>query len=154
MFSPYASPISGHSMQCPFAWTLNASWHWQVGINPQQGSPFGGCLQSLWGTTKLYSRANYWLEAGHVSFMLLSHTHRHTAELIKYSRKLAYQESKELELQASLPCLEDPRWAPKMKGCCCKLCYAGIHDLQRRGIRFGARDQAWPLGAFCIMSFI
>ena len=35
-------------------------------------------------------------------------------------------------------------WAP---------CYAGIHDLRRRGFQSEFRDEAWLLGAFCIAKF-
>ena len=51
------------SLATPFTGTLGVSWHWQVGIIPQQGSPFGGCLQSLWGTMKLQSWAHQFLHA-------------------------------------------------------------------------------------------
>ena len=37
-----------------------------------------------------------------------------------------------------------------MKGCCCKLCYARIRDLQRRGFQSRVRDKAWLLRAFCV----
>ena len=36
----------------------------------------------------------------------ISHNHRHIAESVKHSRKHVCQESKELELQVSLPCPE------------------------------------------------
>ena len=51
------------SLATPLTGTLGVSWHWQVGIIPQQGSPFGGCLQSLWGTMKLQSWAHQFLHA-------------------------------------------------------------------------------------------
>ena len=44
-FGPYALPISGRFSKE----TLGASWHWQVGINPQQFSAIS-CMMSLWTT--------------------------------------------------------------------------------------------------------
>ena len=62
----------------PLAGTLGVSWHWQVGINPSQGSPFGDCLQSLRGTLKLQRRAHHLFHTGCVI-----HSHKHTVELVK-----------------------------------------------------------------------
>ena len=42
-FGPHALPISGQSPKE----TLGASWHWQVGINPQQISAIS-CVRSPW----------------------------------------------------------------------------------------------------------
>ena len=58
--------------------TLGVSWHWQVHINLWLGSLFGGCLQPLWGTEKLKSRAHHLLHSAHVI-----HSHKHTVELVK-----------------------------------------------------------------------
>ena len=41
------------------------------------------------------------------------HSHKHTVELVKYSRKRVRQENKELELQASLPCPEESQMRPQ-----------------------------------------
>ena len=41
------------------------------------------------------------------------HSHKHTTELVKYSRKQVRQENKELELQASLPYSEESRMSPQ-----------------------------------------
>ena len=101
--------------------TLCASWHWQICINPLQGSPWG-CLQSLQGNPKLESRAQHSLHGQfYVSFILLSHRQAHNI-VSKVQRKMCLLVNKELECQTSLSCLKDPRWAPKMKGCCCDLC--------------------------------
>ena len=54
------------------------------------------------------SRAPHLLHAGR-----FIHSHKHTMELVKYSRKCARQENKELELQASLPCPEGSRMSPQ-----------------------------------------
>ena len=62
----------------PFTGMVGVSWHWQVGINPRQGSPFGGCLQSLQGTAKSQSRAHHLFHTGRVI-----HSHKHTEELVK-----------------------------------------------------------------------
>ena len=56
----------------------------------------------------LQSRAPYLLHAEHVI-----HSHKHTVELVKYSRKCVHLENKELELQASLPCPEGSRMSPQ-----------------------------------------
>ena len=48
------------------------------------------------------------LHTGHVI-----HSHKHTVELVKYSRKRVCQENKELELQTSLPCPEGSRMSPQ-----------------------------------------
>ena len=121
-FSPHAFPISGRSL----AGTLGVSWHWQVGINTQQGSPFLGCLQSWWGTAKLQSRAHHLLRAGHV-------IHRRVSKV----ENVYTEKAERLELWVFLPCPEDPGQAPKM------IAYGEqywICDLQRRFI-FGTRDQ-------------
>ena len=41
------------------------------------------------------------------------HSHKHTVELVRYNRKLVWQENKELELQASLPCPEESWMSPQ-----------------------------------------
>ena len=78
------------SLAAPLAGTLSVFWPWQVGINPRQDSLFGDCLQSLQGNMKPQSRAHHLHRAGHVI-----HLHKHTIELVKYSRKCAYWESRE-----------------------------------------------------------
>ena len=62
----------------PLEETLSTSWHWQVSINPQQVSPLGSWLRSLWGTSKPQNRAHHLLRAGHVI-----HSHKHTIALVK-----------------------------------------------------------------------
>ena len=62
----------------PLTGMFGVSWHWQVGINPWQGSPFWDCLQSLGGTAKPQSRTHHLLHAGHVI-----HSHKDTVELVK-----------------------------------------------------------------------
>ena len=65
MLSPFlAASLTGR---------LDVSWHWQVGINPWQGSPFQGCLQSLQSTSKQQIRAPHLLRSGCVI-----HSHKHT----------------------------------------------------------------------------
>ena len=54
------------------------------------------------------SRAPYLFHAGHAI-----HSHKHTVELVKHSRKRVHQENKELKLQASLPCPEGSRTSPQ-----------------------------------------
>ena len=77
---------------------------WQVGINPRQVS----AVSRYEVTAEPQSRAPYLLHAGH-----FIHSHKHTVELVKYSRKHVCWENKELELQASLPCPEGSRMSPQ-----------------------------------------
>ena len=53
-------------------------------------------------TMEPQSRSPHLLCTGHVI-----HSHKHTVELVKYSRKCVHKENKELELQAPLPCPEE-----------------------------------------------
>ena len=83
MLSPFlVTPLTG---------TLGVSWHWQVCINPWLGSPVWGCLQPLQGTEKPQSRARRLLHSGHVI-----HSHKHTVELVKQSRKCVFWEGREV----------------------------------------------------------
>ena len=112
------------------------SWHWQVNINPQQGSPFWGYLQSLHGTAKLQSRAHHLLCVIH--------------SRIKWSRKCVYWESREAWALSVLIFSWRSWTAPNV------ILYGGqcqIHDLQRRWFSFRNRDQAWSLKSFCIAEF-
>ena len=68
-FSPHASPTSSHSPRKDVGYLLALAG----GINPRQGSPFWGCLQSLWGTTKSQSRVHHLLHEGCVI-----HSRKHT----------------------------------------------------------------------------
>ena len=82
-----------------------------------------GCLLALAGRYKLPTgfchkpyeidvepqiRAPHLLHIGH-----FIHSHKHTVELVKYSRKCVRQEKKELELQASLSCPEESWTGPQ-----------------------------------------
>ena len=96
-FSPHAFPISGWSPKQ----TLGASWHWQVCIIPRQGS----CHKWYEITSEPKIGTQILL---HTCVPLsINHTHKHTIELVMYSRKCVCQENKELELQATLPCPEE-----------------------------------------------
>ena len=72
-FGPHALSISGRFPKE----TLGASWHWQVGIMPRQVSAIPYEI-----TVEPQSRAPYLLHAGHAI-----HSHKHTVELVKHSRK-------------------------------------------------------------------
>ena len=74
-FSPHALPISGRFPKE----ILGASWHWQVGINPQQVSAISHMRSPQNHRAGLLTC----LVQG-VSFM---HSHKHTVKLAKYSRK-------------------------------------------------------------------
>ena len=69
--------------------------------NPRQGSCHKWC--------EVTSEPKIWTQILlHTCVPLsINHTHKHTIELIKYSRKCVCQENKELELQASLTCPEE-----------------------------------------------
>ena len=67
-FGPHALPISGRFQKE----TLGASWHWQVGF----------CHKLYEITMEPQSRAPYLLHTGHAI-----HSHKHTVELVKHSRK-------------------------------------------------------------------
>ena len=57
---------------------------------------------------ELQSRGPHLLHTGH-----FIHSHKHTVDLVKYSRKRVHYENKELELQASLPCPEGSWMSPQ-----------------------------------------
>ena len=64
-----------------------------------QRKPLPGFCHKLYEiTTEPENRAPHLLHAG-----CIIHSHKHTVELVKYSRKWVHYENKELELQASLP---------------------------------------------------
>ena len=71
-------------------------------------APTGFCHKLYEITVELQSRAPYLFHAGHAI-----HSHKHTVELVKHSRKRVHQENKELKLQASLPCPEGSRTSPQ-----------------------------------------
>ena len=68
----------------------------------QYKPPTGFCHKLYEVTMEPQSRAPQLLRTGRVT-----HSHKHTVELVKYSRKHVLQENKELELQPSLPCPEE-----------------------------------------------
>ena len=74
----------------------------------QYKPPTGFCHKPYEITVELQSRAPYLLHAGHVI-----HSHKHTVELVKHSRKRVRYENKELKLQASLPCPEGSQTSPQ-----------------------------------------
>ena len=86
-------PISGHSQKE----TLGVFWHWQVCItNP----PTGFLTWVIWG--------HHGTSAPHLFCTgCVIHSHKHTIELVQYSRKSICWKNKELEFQASLPCPEE-----------------------------------------------
>ena len=70
--------------------------------------PTSFCHKPYEITMEPQSRAPYFLHTGRVI-----HSHKHTVELVKYSRKRVCQENKELELQTSLLCPEGYRTSPQ-----------------------------------------
>ena len=70
--------------------------------------PTSFCHKPYEITVEPQSRAPYFLHAGCVI-----HSHKHTVELVKCSRKRVCQENKELELQASLLCPEGYLTSPQ-----------------------------------------
>ena len=70
--------------------------------------PTGFCHKTYEVTAEPQSRAPHLLREGRVI-----QSHKHTVELVKYSRKHVRQENKELELQASLPCPEESWMSPQ-----------------------------------------
>ena len=125
------------------AGVLGVFWHWQVGINPQQGSPFGGCLQSSQGTMKPQSSTLISYSFWHISFIL--HSHRQAHCWVSKAENVDTEKAERLELWLFLPCPEDHGWVPKI------IAYSEqcqIPDLQKRRFSFGTRDQAWSLKSF------
>ena len=74
----------------------------------QYNPPTGFCHKPYEITVEPQSRAPHLLRAGR-----FIHSHKHTVELVEYSRKRVRQENKELELQASLPCPEGSQTSPQ-----------------------------------------
>ena len=100
---PGLNPGLPHYRQVPHHLNLQEIY-WQVGINPWQGF----CHKLYEVTMEPRSKAPHLLRTGRVI-----HWHKHTIELVKYSRKHVHLENKELELQASLPCPEESRMSPQ-----------------------------------------
>ena len=74
----------------------------------QYKPPTGFCHKLYEVTMEPQSRAPHFLHAGCVI-----HSHKHTVELVKYSRKRVHYKNKELDLQASLPCPEESLTSPQ-----------------------------------------
>ena len=70
--------------------------------------PTGFCHKLYETTVEPESRVPHLLLSG-----CFIHSHKHTTELVKYSRKHVCTENKELGLQASLPCPEGSRKSPQ-----------------------------------------
>ena len=68
----------------------------------------GFCQKPYEITMEPQSRAPHLLRTGN-----FIHSHKHTIELVKYSRKRVHQENKELELQASFLCPEGSQTSPR-----------------------------------------
>ena len=68
----------------------------------------GFCHKPYEITVEPQSRAPHLLCAGH-----FIHSHKHTVELVKYTRKCVHQENKELELQAFFLCPEGSQMSPQ-----------------------------------------
>ena len=132
---PHAPSISGCSLHRQAGCLL--------GLSGRHNSPTGFCHKPYEVTMEPQSRAPLLFHAGCVI-----HSQKHTVELAKYSRKHACWETKELELQVSLPCPEESWMSPKMKGCCWTMKDARILGVWRRGIQSGASDEAWLFRAF------
>ena len=87
------------------------SWrrYWvPLGIGRWYKPPTGFCHKPYEVIAEPQSRAPQLFCTGSVT-----HSHKHTVELVKYSRKHVLQENKELELQVSLPCPEGSRMSPQ-----------------------------------------
>ena len=84
----------------------------------------GFCHKPYEITVEPQSRAPYLLHAGHVI-----HSHKHTVEVVKHSRKRVRLENKELELQASLLCPEESQMSPQD---------------ERLWLNHGIRWDSWP----------
>ena len=102
----------------------------------QYKPPTGFCHKPYEVTMEPQSRAPQLLRTGRVT-----HSHKHTVELVKYSRKHVLQENTELELQPSLPCPEELQMNPQDERLLLNYKDAGILGLWRR-IQSRARDKA------------
>ena len=74
----------------------------------QYKPPTGFCHKPYEVAMERQSRAPHLFDTGR-----FIHSCKHTIQLVKYSRKRVYQENKELELQASLPCPEGSQMSPQ-----------------------------------------
>ena len=138
----------------PLAGTLGAPWHWQVGINLQQGFPCWSCLWSLSGTTKPQNSAQWSLPGQlHISFLLLSHTraHHRVSKVLQKMCLLGEQRTRTLSI---LTLSWRSQMSPQYEWLLLQdVYYTRICDLQRREFQSGVRDKAWLLGAFCVAKF-
>ena len=99
-FSPHVLPISGCFPKGDIGCLLTLAGRYN--------SPTDFCHKPYEITMEPQSRAPHLLHSGR-----FIHSHKHTVELVKYSRKRVCQENKELELQTSLPCPEGSRMSPQ-----------------------------------------
>ena len=112
-------------MLCPFlaaplAGMLDASWHRQVGINPPQGSPFGAAFSHYEASQNCKAGLNARFVVNSMSFWCYFHRQAHR-RVSKVQQKMCVIGEQRTRAPSILTCLKDPRWAPIMKGCGCKL---------------------------------
>ena len=99
--------------------------YWCLLALPGQYKPLTGFFHKPCEvTTEPQSRAPHFLHAGRVI-----HSHKHSVELVKYSRKCICWENKELELQAFLPCPEESQTS---------------HQDERLLLNHERRQDSWP----------
>ena len=70
--------------------------------------PTSFCHKPYEVTEEMQSRAPQLIHAGY-----LLHSHEHTVELVKYSKRHVHYQYKELQLQASSPCPEESQTSPQ-----------------------------------------
>ena len=133
-FSPHALGISGRFPKE----TLGASWHWQVGINPQQISAISRMRSP--GTTEQGSSLSSLR-----TFHSFTQGHHRVSKVQQKTCSLGEQRTRApdiLTLSWRIPD-EPPRWkvVAEQKD-------TGILGLRRRRIPSRARDEAWSLRAF------
>ena len=116
--------------------TESAPWHWQVGINPWQVSPFWGCLQSLQITMKLQSRAHH-----------LPHTEHQEYQRVNKVENIHWKSR-----EARTPSVLTMSWISWTSPQDDSLWWM-VSDWWYLKIIFGTRDQAWSLKSFCGAEF-
>ena len=108
-FGPHTSPISGYSPHRD----VGCLWVSPVQYKSLTGSPFGAAL-SHYEVPRKHKLGSTLASHLFCAFLAFSQSLAQAHCRVNKAENVFTRTTKELELQVSLPCLEDPGRAPKM----------------------------------------
>ena len=146
-FGPHDSPISGRSLHRNIGSLLAlAGWY-----KPLTRIPFGGCLQSLWSSTKPQSRAQHTFLVNSVSLSWYFYTHCRVSKLQQKTCLLREQRTRApIILTSSWRSWKSPQDARLLLQA---MCYTRIHDLRKGRILTHDQRPGLTTGTFCVTEF-